>query len=163
MIGYYLRLSLASFRRTPGITALMVMAIAVGIGVCVMALTIFHSMSGNPIWWKNDQLYSVTLDSWSPSEPALKNHPELPPRQLTYRDATAVWQSDIPKRKTIMYRTVGVVSGQGLNGAIVPSRASTRVTTADFFEMFDVPFRLAASGLRKPTQHRPPCWSSRPR
>ena len=31
MIGYYFRLALASFRRTPGITALMILAIAIGI------------------------------------------------------------------------------------------------------------------------------------
>ena len=62
MIGYYFRLALASFRRTPGLTALMVLAVAIGIGVCVTTLTIYHAMSGNPIWWKSDQLYAVTLD-----------------------------------------------------------------------------------------------------
>ncbi len=61
MIPYYGRLALASFRRTPGITALMVLAIAIGIGACVVTLTIYHAMSGNPIWWKNDVLYSVNL------------------------------------------------------------------------------------------------------
>jgi putative ABC transport system permease protein len=141
MIGYYLRLAFASFRRTPGITALMVLAIAVGIGVCVMTLTIYHAMSGNPIWWKSDQLYSVTLDSWDPTEPADDERPTLPPDQLTYRDAEAVYRSDIPKRKVIMYRTAGIVSGSGASGTIEPQEAVTRVTTSDFFEMFEVPFR----------------------
>ncbi len=36
MIGYYFRLAFASFRRTPGLGILMVLAIAVGIGVCVV-------------------------------------------------------------------------------------------------------------------------------
>ena len=31
MFGYYLRLALASFKRNPGLTALMVFAIALGI------------------------------------------------------------------------------------------------------------------------------------
>lgn len=141
MIGYYLRLAIASFRRTPGITALMVAAIAVGIGVCVMSLTIYHSMSGNPIWWKNDQLYSVTMDNWSPDEPADEQRPTLPPPQLTYRDAMTIWRSDIPKGKTIMFRTGGTLSGEGLNGPISPTSATTRVTTADFFSMFEVPFQ----------------------
>ena len=57
MFGYYLRLALKSFGRNPGITVLMVLAIALGIAVCVMTLTVYHAMSGNPIWWKNDRLY----------------------------------------------------------------------------------------------------------
>ena len=49
MFGYYLRLALKSFGRNRGITALMVLAIALGIAVCVMTLTVYHAMSGNPI------------------------------------------------------------------------------------------------------------------
>ena len=70
MFGYYLRLAFTSFRRNPGLTALMVLAIAAGIGVCVMALTLYHAISGNPIWWKSDQLYAVTMDGWAPDEAA---------------------------------------------------------------------------------------------
>lgn len=141
MIGYYFRLALASFRRTPGLTALMVLAVAIGIGVCVMTLTIYHAMSGNPIWWKSDQLYAVTLDNWDLTQPADDTRPSLPPDQLAYRDAEMVWRSDIPKHATIMYRTGGIVSGEGLHGTLEPMEASTRVTTGDFFPMFDVPFR----------------------
>ena len=42
---YYIRLAFKSFRRTPGLTALMVCAIALGIGVCVMTMTVYHAMS----------------------------------------------------------------------------------------------------------------------
>src|SRR5687767_13702096 len=111
MFGYYLRLAMASYLRTPAMSALIVAAIAVGIGVCVLALTIYHSMSGNPIWWKNDQLYSVTLDSWSPDEPAEAKRPHLPPPQVTFREATALLSSDVPKRRAIMHRAGGVLSG----------------------------------------------------
>ena len=68
MTAYYMRLALKSFRRTPGLTALMVGAIALGIAVCVMTMTVFHAMSGNPIWWKNDRLYAVTMDNWDPND-----------------------------------------------------------------------------------------------
>jgi putative ABC transport system permease protein len=141
LIPYYGRLAIASFRRTPGITALMVLAIAIGIGACVVTLTIYHAMSGNPIWWKNDVLYSVTLDNWDPNEPANSQRPELPPDQMTYRDAEEVWRSDIPKNTAIMYRVSGIVSGEGPRGKIDAVPAPTRVTTADFFSMFDVPFQ----------------------
>ena len=69
MFGYYMRLALKSFRRNPGLTALMVVAIALGIAVCIMTLTVYHAMSGNPIWWKNDRLYAVTMDNWDPMQP----------------------------------------------------------------------------------------------
>jgi putative ABC transport system permease protein len=149
MIGYYFRLAIESFRRTPGITALMVMAIAVGIGVCVMALTIFHAMGSNPIWWKSDQLYAVTMDNWSPDEPADTERPNLPPDQVTYKDAEALLRSDIPKNTAVMYRSAGVLSGDGLNGPIPATNFTVRITTGDFFKMFEVPFRYGSGWDRK--------------
>jgi len=143
MFGYYLRLAISSFRRTPGLTALMMLAIAAGISVCVMSLTLFHSISGNPIWWKSDRLLTVTMDNWSPEEAHNPKHPDLPPPQLTYRDAAYLMQSDIPARKVVMFKSGGVLSGGQLpNGAQpAPLQVLTRVTTGDFFPMFDVPFR----------------------
>ena len=44
MSAYYLRLALKSFRRNPGLTALMVGAIALGIAVCVMTLTVHFAV-----------------------------------------------------------------------------------------------------------------------
>ena len=136
MFGYYLRLALKSFRRNPGITALMVIAIALGIAVCVMTLTVYHAMSGNPIWWKNDRLYAVTMDNWDPQHP-LSPKSDLPPPQMTYKDTQFLFASDIPLRKVVMYSTLGVVSGTGLE---LPTQIATRVTSADFFSMFEVPF-----------------------
>jgi len=115
----------------------MAWAIALGIGVCVVTLTVYHAMSGNPIWWKNDRLYAVTMDNWDPKEPADRNHPDLPPTQLTYKDATRLSESNIPERKVVMYSAEGVISGAG---TAPPDRLSTRITTADFFSMFEVPF-----------------------
>ena len=69
MFGYYLQLALRNLRRNPGLTALMIGAVALGIAVCVMTLTMYRAMSGNPIWWKNDVLYAVTMDFWDPQQP----------------------------------------------------------------------------------------------
>jgi putative ABC transport system permease protein len=140
---YYIRLALKSFRRTPGLTALMVCAIALGIGVCVMTITVYHAMSGNPIWWKNDRLYAVTMDNWDTLRPYDPRFPNLPPPQLTYKDSLFLFGSKIPERKTIMYELQSVVTG-GV-GQHKPMPVLTRATTADFFAMFDVPF-LYGSG-----------------
>jgi putative ABC transport system permease protein len=139
MLGYYVKLAWKSFARTPGLTALMVAAIAVGIGICVSTLTVYHAMSGNPIWWKNDRLYAVTMDSWGVEDPYDKDKPELPPPQMGYRDATALFASTIPQRKAMMYALQMVISGGEVHAA--PRDITFRVTSPDFFAMFDVPFR----------------------
>jgi putative ABC transport system permease protein len=152
MIGYYTRLALKSFRRNPGLTAVMVGAIALGIAVCVVTITVYHAMSGNPIWWKSDRLYAVTMDSWDPNKPFNTEHPELPPPELSYRDAKALYASNIPERKAIMFTMGGVMTGG--TSVRTPQPAVTRVTTADFFAMFDVPF-LYGSGWSAPADQGP--------
>jgi putative ABC transport system permease protein len=137
MIGYYLRLASKSFRRTPGLTALMAGAIAFGIAACIVTLTVYHTMSGNPIWWKNDLLYAVTMDSWDPKGP-YEGSAEMGPDQLTYQDATYLYGSGIPRRKTLLTLVGGALSGAP--GQSIPLPALTEATTSDFFHMFDVPF-----------------------
>jgi putative ABC transport system permease protein len=145
MLAYNMRLALKSFQRTPGVTALMVAAIGVGIAACVVTMTLYHAMSGDPIWWKSDRLYSVTMDNWDPNSPADPMRPQLPPSQLTYSDALYLAESRIPARHVIMHRDRGVLTGGSAQRRPEPVR--TRVTTADFFAMFDVPF-LYGGGWR---------------
>ncbi len=143
MFGYYLELALRNLKRNPGLTALMIGAVALGIAVCVMTLTMYRAMSGNPIWWKNDVLYAVTMDFWDPERAYFDDKQSLPPEQLTYRDAVAVYRSDIPARKVIMHKAVGILSIDGVD--VKPERYTTRVTTKDFFAMFDVPFQYGGT------------------
>lgn len=143
MLRYYLRLALNSLRRTPGLTALMVTAIALGIAACIVTLTVYHAMSANPIWWKNNVLYAVTMDSWGTDGPYDPKRPTLPPPQLSYKDATYLLRSDIPRHKAIMTEMIGMLSGAP--GQSVPMRVNTRATTKDFFAMFDVPFEYGGS------------------
>ena len=152
MLGYYLRLSVKSLRRTPGLTALMVCAIALGIGACIVTLTVYHAMSGNPIWWKNNLLYAVTMDSWEAARPYAPEHPTLPPWQMTYKDATYLAQSGIPKGTAIMTQVRGSITG--VAGQRLPLQVSTRATSSDFFRMFDVPFQYG--GAWRPAADRGP-------
>ena len=62
MFRYYLNLALRSFRRNRALTALMVLAIALGIGASMTTLTVFHVLSGDPIPQKSDRLFYVQLD-----------------------------------------------------------------------------------------------------
>jgi putative ABC transport system permease protein len=143
MLAYYFRIALKSLRRNPMLTALMIGAIAVGVGVCITTLTVYRLMSGNPVEHRNDVLYAVTLDSWDPNEPWSEDHPELPPPELTYRDAQAMYASDIPDRKVMMRKAAFVVEAPPKTG-VAPFLVEGRTTTKDFFAMFDVPFKYGA-------------------
>ena len=135
MLSYYSGLAFSSFRRNPGLTALMVLAIALGIAVCIMTLTVYHAMSGNPIWWKNDRLYTVMMDNWDPNR-GYRQDLKGPPVEVTYKDSQFLMHSTIPERKVVMYGSNGVISA----GAVPAGNVATRVTSADFFAMFEVPF-----------------------
>ncbi len=138
MFPYYLRLALQSFRRNPGLTALMIMAIALGIAVCLITLTGYRAAANNPIAHKNGMLFVPAVDSWDPENPYDKDKPWRQPDLLTYRDAQALVASDIPDRKVIMYKLADVISRE--EGAMEPETILVRGTTGDFFEMFETPF-----------------------
>lgn len=136
MFRYYVKLGLLSIRANPTLSALMVAAIAIGIGACMTIVTVYYIMSGNPIEHRSDVLFHVQVDSWSPTEPY--DEPNEPPEQLTYLDATALHQAGRADRQLIMFRGSHVVEPEGEDARAF--QASSRVTTADFFPMFDVPF-----------------------
>jgi putative ABC transport system permease protein len=142
MFAYEIQLALGSLRRHPGLSLLMVLAVALGIAVCAVTFTVYHAMATNPIPWKSGQLYAVTIDTWSPERPADDRKPDMPPPQLTHRDAMALLASDIPKRSLVMFKSGAVLSPD--RAGIKPFRARLRVTTGDFFPMFDVPFQYGS-------------------
>jgi putative ABC transport system permease protein len=144
MFRYYLKLGALSIRANPALSALMVAAIAIGIGACMTIATIHHIMSGNPVSHKSDQLYHVQVDNWDPSEPY--DEPNEPPEQLTYLDATALMDANRASSQVISFKTMRVIEPE--NDDSSPFQIEARATTADFFPMFDVPFAYG-SGWEK--------------
>ena len=138
MFAYYLRLALASFKRNPGLTALMVFAIALGISVCMITLTTYRAAANNPAGNRSGILFAASIDSWDPENAYEDDNKTLAPTMLTYRDARALHASNIPDRKVIMYRSGEIYTrpDKGMD----PQYFATRMTTADFFPMFEVPF-----------------------
>ncbi len=141
MFAYHLRLGLKSLKRNPVLTALMIGAIGLGVGVCLTMLNVFYLVSGNPIIHRNDVLYAVTMDGWNPAEPRDDDNPHLPPTELTWREAQAVLASDIPDRTVVMHKGVFVVEPGDENSDVKPYIIEARLTPGDFFPMFDVPFQ----------------------
>jgi putative ABC transport system permease protein len=140
MIGYYSNLALRSFRRNKVLTALMVLAIALGIGAAMTTMTVFHVLSGDPLPGKSHTLFYPQLDPGTRDE----YHPgEEPTDQLTRLDAEALLKARRADRQALM--TGGGVAVQPQRAGLLPFAADARYTSADFFPMFDVPF-LYGSG-----------------
>ncbi len=141
MFAYHLRLAWNSMRRTPAITALMVAAIGVGIAMCTVSLTVYHLMSSNPMRARNDVLYAVTVDSWDPERPWDESHPQLAPFEWTYRDATAILAQGRADRTAVMRKSGFTLESVPGNKPFI---VEARLTTGDFFPMFEVPFEYGA-------------------
>ena len=141
MLAYQLRIAIKSLKRTPILSALLVAGIALGIAVSTAFVTAFTIVAGNPIPQKSDQLFHVQIDSWGPGEGDAwdDERPDEPPDQITWRDAQALLESDIPTHATAMFTGAFTVFPETKDER--PFRAEVRLTRRDFFPMFDVPFQ----------------------
>lgn len=135
MFAYYARLALRSFGRNRVLTALMVVAIALGIGASMTTLTVFHVLSGDPIPDKSDRLFRVQLDP-RPQAGAVAD--EEPEDQITRFDAEALLRDRRGVRQALM--TGGGVTVEPDTAALRPFDTDARYTSADFFPMFATPF-----------------------
>ena len=135
MFSYYFKLALRSFGRNKILTALMVLAIALGIGAAMTTLTVFKVLSGDPIPHKSERLFYVQLD------PAMREGyvpGEEPESQLTRFDAEELLRQKKAPRQAMMTGGGGIVDPR--LEALKPFSVSMRYTSADFFPMFDTPF-----------------------
>lgn len=143
MFGYYISLALRSLRGTPILSALMVAAIAVGVGAAMTTLTLNYMMTRNALAHKDDVLYAVQLDSWGSNETA--DNPSEMPWQVTYKDAINLLRSDIPTHQVAMHRWGGTINFE--DSEMRPFTAQGRVTTRDFFALFDIQFVYGGAWL----------------
>mgnify|MGYP001822543937 CR=1 FL=1 len=137
MFSYYLGLALASIRRTPVLSLLMVLALGLGIGAFMTTFTVYYLMSGDPIPHKSDVLFAVQLDNWDPNDDPTGSAQDVQP-QLTYRDGTWLMHADTPATRQVhMYGTGAVLVPESDEA---PFEENVRATWETFFSMFDVPF-----------------------
>ncbi|HEX4023914.1 MAG TPA: ABC transporter permease [Steroidobacteraceae bacterium] len=145
MFGYYLNLALRSLRRNLALTILMVGTIGAGIGASMTTLTIFRSMSADPIPQKSSWLFTPQIDNEGPAEAqSVRNisTSDLLPVKLTYTDAVALMRARAAPRQAAMYLTAVAVSPP--DSQLLPFQVAARATYRDFFPMFDVPFEYGA-------------------
>ena len=137
MLAYYFRLALRSFRRNKVLTALMVTAIALGIGASMTTLTVFHVLSGDPIPQKSDRLFNVQVDP----RPMIGYQPnEEPEEQVSRYDGETLLREKKAKHQVLM--TGGGVTVEPDTSTLRPFDTDARYTSSDFFAMFDTPFQF---------------------
>ena len=140
MFLHYLDLAWRNIRAAKGLSALMVLALALGIGACMTTLTVYHVLSGDPIPHKSARLFNVQLDA---SDMVGWQAGQEPTFDLTRFDATALMRDRKALRQSM---------SSGFNVAVTlpdadtkPAFSSTRYTTADFFAMFDAPWQYGGA------------------
>ncbi len=139
MLKYYSWLAARSLRRNPALTALMVLAIGLGIGASITTMTVLRALSGDPMPEKSERLFYPQfdprdMDDFQPGSPLSE--------QVTYPDGVNLLKAERAKYQALM--SGGAVVVQPEDGAIEPWFADVRFTSADFFPMFETPF--AAGG-----------------
>lgn len=140
MLRYYIWLAARSLRRNPALTALMVLAIGLGIGACITTLTVLRALSGDPMPTKSDRLFITQIDPRSMND----YQPGAPlSEQMTYPDGVNLLKARRAKYQALM--SGGSVVVQPGDTTIDPYITDARYTSADFFAMFETPF-TAGSG-----------------
>ncbi|TAM21041.1 MAG: FtsX-like permease family protein [Rhodanobacter sp.] len=146
MLGYYLDLALHSLKRGKALAAMMVMALAVGIGASMTTLTVAHLLSGDPVPGHSATLYHPQLNPTMP--PRLVHEPTS---AMDYRSAMDLWSAHRADRQTLVASSPVKVRVEGSGEPPLPRQVL--LTTSDFFPMFDVPFRYG--GPWAPTDEGP--------
>ena len=142
MLLYNFRIALLSLKRNRILSMVIVGGIALGIAVATMFSTMRHAFAKNPIPSKSDVLHYVRLDSWDPMKPYPGDDPTQPPSQITYRDMVEIMKSDIPVRQSGMFKSNLLLFPDQDIGR--PRKVLVRMVFADFFPMFEVPFKYGA-------------------
>ncbi len=136
MFGYYLDLAWHSLRRSPVLTALMVLAIGLGIGASMTMITVLHVMSSDPLPDRSSTIYAPHLNPL-PLDFHQNPYAPDPTASFTWPDAMAIVGAHRAEQQAAMSGGRLLVR-QALAGRH-PFYAKGRYTTSEFFLMFGVP------------------------
>jgi hypothetical protein len=140
MFTYYLDLARRSLGRNVALTALMIVAIAFGVGASMTTLTVLHVLSVDPIPAKSHDLYYVQLD---PRKKAARRGRPAMPRGSTPRR----WSAHKADRQAMM-TGAGAIEAS----ARAPPFYPRAVEHGRVLAMFGVSSRAAVARDRRRTQ-----------
>lgn len=138
MWGHYVALAWRSSARSKALTALVIVLLAFGVSACMVSYAVFRATTSDPIPARSAHLYVPQIDNVGPAH----TWQGQPPNMLSYIDAVALWQAHKARRQTLLYPAKWQVDSDNRS---VPAMSKTGdAVTADFFPMFDVPFRFGS-------------------
>lgn len=142
MFGYYFHLAVRSLGRNRVLTALMVLALGLGIGACITTLTVLKLLSGDPIPQKSARLFHPEVDPL-PAQGYVPGQSKPPWGGLMpYADAMNLLHAGKAERQAVMALTQAKVEPRQLGQK--PFFSDGVMTTAAFFQMFDAPFKYGS-------------------
>ncbi len=149
---YTLQLAWRSLKGTRWLSLVAVLGLGIGIAVPTTLMSIRYVFARNPIPGKSDVLFNVRVDNWDPSSQFFDIKAGDPPKHITYRDMVGLMESDIPKGETGVASATVFVFPERANER--PYQAMVRLCHADFFPMFEVPFRFGSGWSRAEDRER---------
>jgi putative ABC transport system permease protein len=140
MLRFQFQCAWLAIRRFPGLSSLIVCAIALGLAATMSTAVIVWRLGADPIPNKSKQLHYVMLDTWAPD--GYRND-FSPPDQLTHMDAMALFDKAPALKQAPMYR-IGLAV-QPERAEIAPTMENGRATSRHFLEMFEFPILEGAT------------------
>jgi putative ABC transport system permease protein len=142
MLRYYLDLALRSFKRNRVLTALMVLALGLGIGASITTLAVLKLLSGDPLPQKSARVLHPESDPL-PAQGYVAGQTRPPWGGLMpYTDAMNLIRAHKAERQAAMALTQVKIEPRRTGEDQKPFFSDGVMTTADFFAMFDAPFRF---------------------
>jgi len=138
MFGYYLDLAWRSLKRNKVLTALMVLAIGLGIGASMTMLTVLNVMTRDPLPGRSAGIYRPHLNPLPLDYDYKPGTVGGPTTALTWPDAKALLDANRGMRQAAMAR--GYLTARSDHSGAAPKSVVGSFTTHDFFAMFGVPF-----------------------
>ncbi|HEX5353040.1 MAG TPA: ABC transporter permease [Rhodanobacteraceae bacterium] len=142
MFGYYLDLALRSFKRNKTLTALMVLALGLGIGASITTLTVLKLLSGDPLPQKSTRLFTPQIDPRPAKYAPVAGAPPPYGGIMSYADAMNLLHAHKAKRQAAV--AVSELKISPLVAGEHPYFGNGVLTTVDFFSMFDAPFEYGS-------------------
>lgn len=135
---YFLQLGVSGLARNRLLTALMVVAIGLGIGAFMTTYNLYHMMSSDPLPDRSERLYNLRMDVVPIGHSGYDTTPDRLPPLMTWQDSRALLEDAPVPAVTAHFRSWV---------ALKPDRSDVksaieyaRVASADFFGMFGMRF-----------------------
>ncbi len=139
MFNYYLKLSFRNLIRNRLFFILMISTLAVGVGIFLANIAIIKSMSSDPIPYKSDRIFNVSLNIWPLDNPDAELI-EI----MRYNDAMHILKNDIATNTMVHYQSK--VYTRDINAkSLTRHQAVVRATTPGFFPLTDALFAFGGA------------------